>query len=532
MKLNIITKVGSVLIALFTISSCDSFIDDNIDPNLTKVNPPQVILPSIEAQLGFTMGSDLLRYSAIWSQQIAAQNGRQTENYDKYVLSSTEVNAVWRFNLYGGILADVEEILKKPVTEVHPHYFGIAKTIKAFTYSILVDFWGDIPFSEAMQGQANLQPAIDDDATIYPKLITLLDEAIVNLNTTSATLTTVGTDDYFYGGSGNISRWIKFANTLKLRLYLHMANVPGFDTGVITTFINNTPVTQFMESINDDFQLRFETTSGRQNPFHQFILTRTDDICTSSTIINLMNSKADPRRSRYFTPAPFSQSLYATPPTGTTGYIGLQNGFGAGSVNNTLSRVHTFVRGAVTSTTIPAGPTLPVSSTTGLAYNGSAPQNMLTFAEYNFIRAELALRYGAPGSAEAFYQAGITASMLDAGLTAVQATAYLGSDVDGDLATVGTLSGTPEQQLQKLIEEKYVANFAVAGESWSDWRRTGYPILQLLPGTLNPGNNGKVPRVLLYPQQEVDANPKLAAIARTDLSDKRVFWDVRVTGQE
>lgn len=532
MKLNSYFNTGYVATLLLIVSSCDSFIDDNISPNLTTSNPPQIILPSIEAQLGFNMGSDLHRYSAIWSQQLAAQNGRQTENYDKYVLSSTEVNGVWRINLYGGILADVEEILKKPATDVHPHYFGICKTLKAFTYSILVDYWGDIPFSEALQGQANLQPAIDDDATIYPKLITLLDEAIVNLNTTSTTLTTVGTDDYFYGGSGNISRWIKFANTLKLRLYLHMANVPGFDTGVITTFINNTPSTQFMESVSDDFQLRFETISGRQNPFHQFILTRTDDICTSSTIINLMNSKADPRRSRYFTPAPFSPILYATPPAGTTGYIGLQNGFGAGGVNNTLSRVHTFVRGTVTSTTIPAGPTLPVSSTTGLAYNGGAPQNILTFAEYNFIRAELALRYGAPGTAETFYQAGITASMLDAGLTAAQATTYLDSDVDGDFLTVGTLSGTPEQQLQKLIEEKYVANFTVAGEPWTDWRRTGYPLLQLLPGTLNPGNNGKIPRVLLYPQQEVDANPKLAAVQRTTLSDKRVFWDVRVTGQE
>jgi hypothetical protein len=173
-----------------------------------------------------------------------------------------------------------------------------------------------------------------------------------------------------------------------------------------------------------------------------------------------------------------------------------------------------------------------VSNTTGLAYDGTAAQNILTFSEYNFIRAELALRYGAPGVAETFYQAGITASIIDAGLTAGHATTYLASDADGDAETVGTLGGTPDEQLQKLIEEKYVANFSVAGEPWSDWRRTGFPLLQLLPATLNPGNSGKVPRVLFYPQQEVDANPNSAAVKRNTMSERKVFWDTRTTGQE
>lgn len=530
MKTNQYLKAGLLAVIFSVASSCDNFIDDNVSPNLTSSNPPQLIMPAVTASLGFTMSSDLHRYSALWSQQLAAQNGRQTENYDKYVLASTEINGVWRNNLYSGILADIEEILKKPASDVHPHYFGMSKVMKAFTYSMIVDYWGDAPFSEALQGESNLQPAIDDDAAIYPALITMLNEAIVDLNTTSG-LTPVGTDDLFYGGSGNVVRWIRLANTLKLRLYLHMANVPGFDTNVITTFVND-PATVFMTSTADDFQMTFETTSGRQNPNHQFILSRTDDICTSATLINLMNARADLRRSRYFTPSPFSPALYAAPPTGTTGYVGLQNGFGNGSVTNAISRVHTYVRGAVTSTAIPAGPTLPVSNTTGLAYNGNTPVNILTFAEYNFIRAELALRYGVPGVAQTFFQAGITASFVDAGLTAGDAATYIAADPDGDLVLNGTLVGTPEEQLRRIIEEKYIANYHVTGEPWSDWRRTGYPILQLLPGTLSPGNGGRVPRVLFYPQQEVDANPNLAAIQRTDLSDRKVFWDTRTTGQE
>jgi hypothetical protein len=528
MKLTAYIKTGVLAVGIFSASSCDNFIDDNVSPNLTVSNPAPIILPAVEATLGFAMGSDLHRYSALWSQQLAAQNGRQTEAYDKYILQPTEINGVWRTVLYGGILADVEEILKKSPTEVHPLYFGIAKGIKAFTYSIIVDFWGDVPFSQAIKGAEILQPAIDDDATIYPALIALLDEAIVDMKATSA-LAAPAADDYIY--AGNASRWIKFANTLKLRLYLHMANVPGFDTSVITTFINNTPATEFMEAVADDFQHRFDITASRQNPTHQFIISRTNDIATSSTLVDLMNSKADPRRRTYFTPAPFSPALFAAPPTGTSGYKGLRNGLASTTLDNSLSRVHTFVRGTVTTATaaLPAGPNLAVA---GLAYNGGASVNMLTFAEYNFIRAELALRYGGPGSAETFYQAGITASCLDAGLTAAQATTYLTSDPDGDAIAIGTLSGTQDEQLRKLIEEKFIANFTVTGEPWSDWRRTGYPLLQLLPGTISPGNNGRVPRAMFYPQQEVDANPNLAAVQRSDLSTNRVFWDTRTTGQE
>ena len=180
---------------------------------------------------------------------------------------------------------------------------------------MLVDFWGDVPYSEAFLGNANVQPIADDDATIYPQLLALLDEGIADLRQTSGLLAPA-VDDYSY--AGNAGRWIRFANTLKLRLYLHLANTPTFDASLITTFINATPPAEFMTAVADDFQLRFDLISGRQNPTHQFILTRQDDICTSATIVNLMNSKSDPRRSTYFTPAPFSPALLATPPTGNS----------------------------------------------------------------------------------------------------------------------------------------------------------------------------------------------------------------------
>lgn len=501
-----------------SLTACNDFLEVNVSPDLTLSNPPNLILPSAQANLGLSLANDMTFYTLFFAQQIAAQNGRQTENYDTYVLTPTDVNTIWRTNLYGGPLADTEEILKKDVTAVHPHYFGISKLLKAFTFSIITDVWGDVPYSEALKGTDNKQPKLDKSQDIYPSLIQLIDSGIADLKKASP-LVAPGVDDVIY--KGNAARWIRMANTLKLRLYLHMANVTGFDLTSLKTFVTNTPATEFMTAIADDFLVPFQATNNRQNPRHQFVISRTDDICTSSTIINMMNDKLDPRRPFYFTPSPFSPALMASPPTGKTGYVGLRNGTSNGGLNNNLSRLHTFMRGAVTTAALPAGPALGVM---GLAYDGNTPVRLLTFAEYNFIRAEMALRYGTAGDAEKFYQDGISASMAAVGVASKASTDYLAS-------SIGKLDGaTTNDKLQKLIEEKYVANFLIPVEPWNDWRRTGFPLLQLLPAAVNPGNGGKVPRTLPYPQQEVDANPNMQA--RQNLSDKPVYWDVRTTGQQ
>jgi hypothetical protein len=168
--------------------------------------------------------------------------------------------------------------------------------------------------------------------------------------------------------------------------------------------------------------------------------------------------------------------------------------------NNNYSRIHTFLRGAVT-----AGAAPPFT------YSGAAPIRMITFAEYNFIRAEAALM-GAPGSAQTFFQAGITASMQEVGVNATDIASYI--------TLYGNLSGTTAQQLQQIIEEKYVALFGVSVEPWSDWRRTGYPVLSVPTNSIT----GAIPRTLFYPQSEIDLNPNCPGQKASNLQG-RVFWD-------
>jgi hypothetical protein len=155
------------------------------------------------------------------------------------------------------------------------------------------------------------------------------------------------------------------------------------------------------------------------------------------------------------------------------------------------------------------------NATNNNAYSGTAPIRMLTFAEYNFIRAEHALRFGAGAAAALpFFQAGIRASMVDAGITVAEQDAYI--------LTNGILAGTAANNLKRIIEEKYIANFGVALEPWTDWRRTGFP--GILPVPAPTASVNFIPRSLFYPEAETLSNPNLKQKAGMNV---RVFWDTR-----
>jgi hypothetical protein len=552
-------------------TSCKKFLDINKDPDrLPDSNSPIAqLLSSAQVNLAFEGGSDMYRYTAEIAQHMSglASSPNQTFEYYRYNITGSDQNNVWS-SMFATTLSDLELIIKQGAAS--PYYTGIAKILKAYEYSLVVDVWGNVPFTEAQQLTGNTQPHYDDDATIYPKLITLLNDGIAELNAASSLLTP-GTNSLIYTNAGNFTnarpQWIKLANTLKLRLFLHYSKVdPTFSNAQITALVNSGGVT-FLAANADNFQMQFYDIANQRNPISAFEVSRPGYLYADQRMLNLMNPKFDPRRPYYFTSFPYQGvsapittlstsaataggnnvlTLAATtgvttnmvvtgtniPPgtvstavTATT--ITLSNnltgaGIGAGgalvispnafvgvsaaappaSPNSNYSRIHTFLRGAVT-----AGAAPPFT------YSGAAPQRMISFAEYNFIRAEAALR-GAPGVAQTFFTAGITASMQEAGVPAAQIADYL--------AVNGTLSGSTAQQIQQVIEEKYIASFGVSVEPWSDWRRTGFPTLTIPTNAISTVT--AVPRSLFYPQSEIDLNPNVPGQKPTSLQD-RVFWD-------
>jgi hypothetical protein len=292
-----------------------------------------------------------------------------------------------------------------------------------------------------------------------------------------------------------MAKWEKFGNTLKLRLALHYAKVDNGDK-LKQVIASGVP---FLGANTDNFQMAFENVTNRQNPINQFELQRADYYAPGKFIVDLMNAKSDPRRSAYFTPLPYDV-------VGTPNYVGFTPGNTQSPPN---SRIHTYLRGAVvtngTARTAQGAPTA-----VAVTYTGAAPQRMLTFAEYNFIRAEAVVAYGAPGDAAAFLKAGIEASMADAGVAAATATAY-------------ATSASANITLKNIIEEKYIASYGVPMEPWSDWRRTGFPVLAATPAAIEKGNND-IPRILIYPLSEQQANADNVP-SRLSMALKGVFWD-------
>jgi Starch-binding associating with outer membrane len=479
---------------IFTISSCKKQFDINYDPDrLPDSNSPiEQLLSSAQVNLGFEGGSDLYRFTTLIMQHMSggASQPNQTYEYYRHNITGSDLNNVWG-SIHATTLNDLELIIKQGGAS--PYYTGIAKILKAYEYSLVVDVWGDVPYTEAQQLTANTSPAYDDDATIYPKLIQLLADAVNEINATSSLLTP-GANSLMYTGTWATvkTNWIKLANTLRLRLLLHYSKRdPAFCVAQITALVNTAGI-QFMSSNADNFQMKFYNVANQRSPISAFEVSRPNYLFADTRMLSLMGAKSDPRRAFYFTDFP----------VGSGNYVGVSATALPPTPNNNYSRIHTFLRGAVVT---------PGAGTNSNVYTGDAPQRMLPYAEYCFIRAEAALM-GAPGNAQTFFTDGITASMQEAGVAPAAITTYLTAN--------GTLTGTNAQKLQQIIEEKYVALFGVSVEPWTDWRRTGYPALSVPTNSIT----GSIPRTLFYPQSEIDLNPNHPPQKSASLQD-RVFWD-------
>ncbi|HXI00830.1 MAG TPA: SusD/RagB family nutrient-binding outer membrane lipoprotein [Sphingobacteriaceae bacterium] len=491
--------LGTAAIVLLTVTSCEKYLDINTNPNAPTSAPIQQVLTNVTVNVGFAGGSDMHRFTSLIIQQFAGQNapGTQSREYARYQIQPTDVNNLYS-TLFATQLQDIEYILKN--SEGSPHYSGIAKILKAHIYSQAVDMWGDLPYTEAFKAPEINQPKLDKAEEIYKTIITVINEGITEVKATTSALSPSANETIF---KGDRVKWEKFANTLKLRLFLrYSAKDPAFAKAQLDALIaSNAP---FMTSIADNFQMDFVDATASQNPIHQFENTRSDQFFPNKFLVDLMNSTSDPRRPTYFTDFPFGSGTYkgATP---------------LDAQSFAFSRMHTYLRGELKRPLVPdAQGRIPSNPANNTAYTGAAPIRLLTFAEYNFIRAEHALRYGAGAAAAMpFYQAGIRASMTMAGVSAANQDAYI-------LAN-GLLNGLNlEANVAKIITQKYIANYGVALEPWNDWRRTGYPVL--VPVDASIAAEKAIPRSLFYPESEVASNPNFIQKPNQLV---RIFWDTR-----
>jgi hypothetical protein len=234
------------IILFLSVSSCDLFdLDVNTDPN----NPAQA---SLELLL---TNAELDGMSTFAGNLNDAAHGFVgiTTNTDDFNMTNASWNATWNF-LYSGPLNDLERIIMAAEEQGNnPHYLGVAQVLKAYYFSLMVDLWGDVPYSEAFRGDAeNKAPGYDDDAAIYADLFSLLDKALANFELTSP----VDVDgDVIYGG--DIDLWTKAANSLKLRLLIQTRKTNSNAQSEIQALLDAHYPDGLITTPGDDFQFKF-----------------------------------------------------------------------------------------------------------------------------------------------------------------------------------------------------------------------------------------------------------------------------------
>jgi hypothetical protein len=469
---------------LFTATSCSDFLDINQTPNNPTSVTPDVLLPTGLIGTAFANNNELNRFASTIMSVTAGAAGSPAA-YDIYNTDGADFGNQWRFEIYNGALISYDELIKSAEAVGATSYVGIAKIMKAYTFSMATDIWGDVPYSDALRGDASPQPLVDRQEDIYKgtaqiqSLFELVREGLADLNAT--TTVRPGVDDVVYGG--NIDNWKKAGNTLLLKLANTISErEPALAKQVIDQVIaGGTMITANSENLS----VRFGSSVGSRAPVYEwtYVSLFQNELMISTRFVNLLQGTNDPRLDRF-----------VTKPTGN--FVTIDNGF----------------RG-----TLPQPPTSWSrfsSYVTGVG--GEGPVRLLTNAQRAFILAESAITLGTAGDAQALYQEGIRASMQLAGVSAADIATYFTNN-----PTEVTLTGTDEEKVQKIIRQKYISWYGNGLEQWNDWRRTGYPVLP--PHQNAVGIDGTRPVRAQYINQEISRNPNFTPNIQPNV---RVWWDV------
>jgi hypothetical protein len=419
---NILRKAGTLLLVFLLVSACErSWLSEdwNVNPNSPNDVPMELLVPTIEVEMGFNLeGNNTVRTTNLWMQQFDGYS-RQSFTEMRYQLTPADVNNVWN-SMYSGGLMTAKVLIDKAEASESPHYSGVAKVLTAVMLEVFTDLFGDLPYSDALNGQeGNLQPTFDSQQTIYTTIQSLLDQAIQELGSADNAIALKG--DAIY--NNNLNRWIAAAYAVKARAALQLSKVNGNQAYTDARTYAASAIT----SNAGDMDVVWDAQD--KNPLYQFMVDR-GDIRMCETFLNLFAAD-DPRIPRFF----------GEDPSG-----GISGGAPAGE-NDAVS---------------PPGPALA---------SQTSPTTMISYAEVKFIEAEANFMLGDKAAALAAYQAAVAASVNK--IAGGDNTDWLDANINNE--TEGALT------LDKIMTQKYLALHGQV-QVFNDWRRTGIPSLSLVPG--------------------------------------------------
>lgn len=456
-KLFTLALTGGIL---FFTSACTQFVEGlSIDPNNPADVPSSLLLPNATVEMGSLLGEDLAWYSQVFMQTHVG-TARQMNAATRYTVLAGDINNAWNA-AYANMLMDLKVIVDKSAENGNTHYSGVAKIMTALALGTITSAWGDAPYSEALKGTENTTPTYDNSETVlYPKIQSLLDEGIAELRGSSAV--SPGNDDLIYKGS--TAKWIAAAYALKARYANHSSNKDATGSAnQALSFIEAGAIA----SNADDMAVPYGTADPREaNPWYQFN-TQRGDLVLGEFFVNKLLENDDPR-------LPFFAKTDAA-----GGYSG--------------------------SPVFP--PTIDASPLGSFYGNINSKLPLVTYAEVKFIEAEANFRLGKTAEALAAYTEAVTASV----------TKVTGAAPDQTFLDAVVPANAADLTLEMIMDQKYLAMFTQY-ESWTDFRRTGFPALTPYPG------QSSVPGRYPYAQRERDLNTaNVPAAATSGLFDKLWF---------
>jgi hypothetical protein len=477
-------KIALTFTLAFSLFACsdDYYESINVDPSNPSDVPQSFLVTNATTSLFDQMVNTNVNLNVF---KLFAQYWTQTQYVDEsnYDLNNRDIPGNHWNELYSDVLYDLQDAKGKIeldtdiLDDQRANQWAIADILQVYAWQILVDTYGNVPYSEALLGLENTTPAYDDAATIYADLITRLTDDINMLNEGASGF---GSDDIIYGD--DISAWKKLAASLKLRLGVNLIDV---NSSLATSTISSALSAGVFSSNADNFVIQYQGSAPYDNPISVDLIAR-NDFVPANTLTDYMNDLGDPRRAPYF-------DSNLTDDDGNVVYTGAE--YAAGGSYTSFTHLNPWF------------------------YDPTMPGDLLDYSEVEFLLAEAAAKgIAGTGSAETHYNAGIMASMEYWGVSADDAAAYIASSN----VAWGSAPGTAKE---KVAKQFWLAMYARGFEGWSVYRRLDAPELNIAALSQLP-----VPVRYNYPvsEQTLNASNYDAAVAAMggDGTDVKIFWDI------
>jgi hypothetical protein len=491
----------TVLIVLGASCKKDFLSVNEFNPNSASAVPANLVLPAaLNSTSNLVNSPGSYEFIYFWYGCMSVSGGySQPASLTQYNLLNSSYQNNWASSYLN--LQNYDYIEKNSTTDKLKPYKAIAKIMKVYVYQNLVDTYGNVPYSEALRtSEGLLKPKYDPQQTIYEDLVVQLDAAMGLINSTPADADEVGSYDIVY--NGDMGLWLKFANTLKLRLLLTQTGMTG-RAAYITTALATTPhTTADYLGAGEGAMLNpgFVQSSSKMNPFWETFYKQDGSAqnglgyyMANQDACDFLTNNNDPRKLRFFT-------------ANTAGGSNLKGNYFGAIVLEPVP------------TTSKIGPGML------RAYNQDAV--LLTDFESLFLQAEAVQRGLITGSMKALYESAVTQSIIYMGGlsgNAGAAATYL-AQAGKPLVNID-LTSTP---LKTIITQKWCAlNGISAMPIWTDYRRTGFP--DFIHWTQDAAKKNATPPVrLLYPQVEINTNNEnVLAQGDVDLFTTKIFWQNR-----